>query len=259
MHKKGKKKNLNILLIPDNETSPRNFRVRYSTLQIGAILLVIFFVSLIYGIVNYSQALQGASRKDTLERENAQLKEQLEKAVELRAELNEVQAYKERVVNSFQGFVKFAEGQELPDLDPAVLSQADGKKQSIFTTVPLKTPVQGFISQDYQWPGHLGIDIVAAINTPIHAAADGVVAFSDFTASTGYLVIIYHRSGYLSFYRHNQRNVVSVNQFVKQGDTIAFLGNSGESSSGPHLHFEVWKDGAPMDPRELLFDLKSGD
>lgn len=259
MHRNYKKKNLNILLIPDNEASPKSFRVRYSTLKVILALVVIFLVTVIFGVVSYNQVLQAALKKDVLERENTQLKEQLSKATALREELNEVQAYKDRVVNSFEGFVKYADDVDNDALLADNLGQSEKKKMSILTSVPLVTPVTGFLSQEYRWPTHNGIDIVAPIGTPIKAAADGNVVFSDYTSSAGYLVVLHHAGGYMSFYRHNSRNLVAVNQIVKQGDVIAFLGNSGESSSGPHLHFEIWKDGVPLDPREMLFDLKLGE
>ncbi len=259
MHRNYKKKNLNILLIPDNEASPKSFRIRYSTLKVVLALIAIFLISVIYGVISYNQVWQAALKKDVLERENTQLKEQLTKAMLLREELNEVQAYKDRVVNSFEGFVKYAEDVDSDELLPDNIGQSESKRSSILTSVPLVTPVTGFLSQEYHWPTHNGIDIVAPIGTPIKASADGNVVFSDYTSNAGHLVVLHHAGGYLTFYHHNSRNLVQVNQVVQQGDVIAFLGNSGESSSGPHLHFEIWKDGVPVNPREMLVDLKLGE
>jgi murein DD-endopeptidase MepM/ murein hydrolase activator NlpD len=158
-----------------------------------------------------------------------------------------------------QGYVKFVEKAGEDVLTSKNLIENELNKISIFTNVPLKMPVQGFVSQEYKWAGHTGIDIVASEGTPVLAAGDGVVVFSGWTYKDGYILILYHQGGYLTCYRHNAQNLVMVNQSVKQGDVIALLGNSGESSSGPHLHFEIWKDGEPINPRDILLDLNSGE
>jgi murein DD-endopeptidase MepM/ murein hydrolase activator NlpD len=129
------------------------------------------------------------------------------------------------------------------------------KAVSIFTIYPLKAPVSGFISQEYKGPSHSGLDIVAAEGTPIQATADGIVLFSDWTIEEGYSIIIQHSKDFHSYYKHNQKNLVFAHQLVKQGDVIALLGNSGAKSSGPHLHFEIWKGGKAVNPLEYLTDL----
>jgi murein DD-endopeptidase MepM/ murein hydrolase activator NlpD len=260
LHKRSKKKILNILLIPDNqEAPPKNFRVRYTTLKFVIAGLVIFMVSVVFGIVTYSQVLQAALEKNEREKELLQLREQLKKGYQLQTELDTLRAYREKVRNSLQGYVKFVEKAGEDVLTSKNLIENDLNKISIFTNVPLKMPVQGFVSQEYKRAGHTGIDIVASEGTPVHAAGDGVVVFSGWTYKDGYILILYHHGGYLTCYRHNAQNLVMVNQPVKQGDVIALLGNSGESSSGPHLHFEIWKDGEPINPRDILLDLNSGE
>ena len=128
-----------------------------------------------------------------------------------------MQAYKDRVVNSFEGFVKYAEDIDGNELLVDNIGQPESKRSSIMTSVPLVTPLTGFLSQEYRWPEHNGIDIVAPIGTPIKASADGNVVFSDYASSAGYLVVLHHVGGYLTFYHHNSRNLVQVNQVVRQG------------------------------------------
>jgi murein DD-endopeptidase MepM/ murein hydrolase activator NlpD len=84
------------------------------------------------------------------------------------------------------------------------------------------------------------------------AAADGYVVFSGWTYQDGQVLILSHSGGFLTYYKHNQSLLKSANIFVRRGEPIALLGNSGRTSSGPHLHFEVWKDGAPVDPARYL-------
>ncbi len=260
MHRKNKKKFLNILLIPDNETPSSNFKIRYSAVYGLLTVFVIVVASMIFGIFSYSRVLQSALEKGKVERENQQLREQLKKVNELQAELDLLRSYNERVRNSLQGYVSLAN--DASENDPAI-SEAylpeDVRKRSIFTSIPQLVPMSGFVSQEFQWPVHAGLDIVAPEGTPIKAAADGIVAFSGWTYEAGYIIILYHSGGYSTLYKHCSRNLVNNYQIVHQGEVIAYSGNSGETSSGPHLHFEIWKDGYPINPRQLLIGLNVGE
>ncbi len=129
--------------------------------------------------------------------------------------------------------------------------------------IPSQMPVKGFLTLDFQkeaWfsaKSHSGIDIVAKKGTIIRAAGSGVVVFANWTVDLGNLVIIDHGGGFLSFYGHNQRILVAEKNLVKKGDPISLLGTSGKSS-GPHLHFEIWRDGVPVDPKEYVTDFNEG-
>jgi len=253
--RKKSKKTLNILLIPDNEATPKNFRIRYASLNALLIGLGIFVIAIFYGVVTYSQVYQAATEKNALELENVELRGQLKKVNQLQNELELLRSYNDKVRNSLQGYVKFTDGGNEQVIPESELIKPESRHSSLSTAVPLKTPLEGFPSQEYRWPFHYGIDIVATEGTPIHAAADGVVIFSGWTYDKGYTVALYHTDGYLTFYRHNQRNLVSEYQRVKQGEVIALLGNSGAGSSGPHLHYEIWKNGKPVNPRLYIKDL----
>ncbi|MEP0823554.1 MAG: M23 family metallopeptidase, partial [Ignavibacterium sp.] len=102
---------------------------------------------------------------------------------------------------------------------------------------------------------HFGLDIAGTLGTPVNAAADGYVVFAGWTVDEGYVMILSHTDGFLTFYKHNQTLLKGANVFVKRGEPIALLGNSGRMSSGPHLHFEIWKDGTPVDPSLYLLNL----
>ena len=94
---------------------------------------------------------------------------------------------------------------------------------------------------------HLGIDIAVPEQTPILASASGQVIFSGMTENLGNLVVLFHGNEYFTYYGHNASIDAKLHQFVSIGDTIARSGNTGESS-GPHLHFEIWKDGEAVNP-----------
>jgi len=98
---------------------------------------------------------------------------------------------------------------------------------------------------------HSGMDISVPSGTPVKATADGVVGLSKFHSGSGNLVVIEHGMGYSTFYAHNRSNNVEVGQRVKRGDIIAYSGSTG-NSTGPHVHYEVWKHSRPVNPKDFL-------
>ncbi|HEX7358695.1 MAG TPA: M23 family metallopeptidase [Ignavibacteriaceae bacterium] len=115
------------------------------------------------------------------------------------------------------------------------------------------SPVEGFISRYFEPErGHFGYDYAMKENNPIFASAGGYVVFSDYTTSYGYTIIINHAENYVTKYMHCASLVKKEGDSVKQGELIALSGNSGTESSGPHLHFEIWKDGKAIDPSKVL-------
>tara|TARA_B000000477_G_scaffold123799_1_gene129956 strand:+ start:1015 stop:1761 length:747 start_codon:yes stop_codon:yes gene_type:complete len=120
--------------------------------------------------------------------------------------------------------------------------------------IPTTKPANGIISKEFDLSTlHFGIDIVSDESTPIIAIANGVVIYSDFSRELGNGVVIDHQNGYYSHYYHNEENFVKKNEKIDKGMLIAKLGNTGVST-GPHLHFEIWKDGVPIDPLTFFPD-----
>jgi murein DD-endopeptidase MepM/ murein hydrolase activator NlpD len=114
-------------------------------------------------------------------------------------------------------------------------------------------PVKGTISEKYNLKSrHYAVDVVLAKNAPVKAAADGRVIFSEWSAATGHVMIIEHNYGLLSVYKHNSSLTKEQGDFVRSGEVIALAGSSGELSTGPHLHFELWKDGNPVNPSDYI-------
>lgn len=114
-------------------------------------------------------------------------------------------------------------------------------------------PVKGYITNGFNpKQGHFGVDIVAPENEPIKATLDGVVIFSGWTSETGYVIAIQHSNNLISLYKHNSVLLKKDGSSVKAGDVIAIIGNSGELTSGPHLHFELWYNGLPIDPKDYI-------
>ncbi len=100
--------------------------------------------------------------------------------------------------------------------------------------------------------GHYGVDIVAAQGSHVSAIMDGIVIFSGWTVETGYVIQIQHPNNILSLYKHNEVLLKDVGQMVKAGEVIARIGNTGELTTGPHLHFELWYDGTPLNPVDYI-------
>ena len=114
-------------------------------------------------------------------------------------------------------------------------------------------PVKGLITNSFNASdGHLGVDIVADKNEVIKAAQDGVVIFSGWTSETGYVLIIQHPGELLSAYKHNSSLIKEAGQTVEAGEPIAIIGNTGELTTGPHLHFELWYQGNPVNPEDYI-------
>jgi len=125
--------------------------------------------------------------------------------------------------------------------------------QLLIENAILFQPVQGEITQNFnKKEDHFAIDIAVDEGTPIKAISDGRVLFSDWTVQTGYVIIIDHGDMLISVYKHNSSLVKKQNETVNAGEIIALSGNHGTLTTGPHLHFEVWKNGTPIDPMQLF-------
>lgn len=115
------------------------------------------------------------------------------------------------------------------------------------------TPLTGIISSSYNPKiGHYGVDIVSKKNEPIKSVADGTVILASWTQDAGYVITVQHKSNVISVYKHNSSLLKKPGDFVNAGDVIAIIGNTGELTSGPHLHFELWYNGNPIDPEEFV-------
>ncbi len=119
--------------------------------------------------------------------------------------------------------------------------------------IVLFPPAKGPISEDYDPEAkHFAVDIVTIKDSPVKATADGTVIFAGWTADTGNVIILEHPNNLISVYKHNASLSKEQGDLVKAGEVIATAGNSGELSTGPHLHFELWSNGYPINPRNFI-------
>ena len=126
-------------------------------------------------------------------------------------------------------------------------------KNSIYSSKNLRPPLRGTISSKFDIKkDHFGIDVVAAKGTAIEAVSDGTVIMSEYSIKTGHTLVLMHENNLVTCYKHNSILLKKIGNLVKAGEAIAIIGNTGAMTDGPHLHFEMWLDGKPIDPATLI-------
>lgn len=119
--------------------------------------------------------------------------------------------------------------------------------------LPMRPPVEGFPTRGFDArAGHYAVDIAVESGTPVRCVGDGYIILSDWTQEGGYTVAVQHANGYVSVYKHNKRLLKRVGDRVRSRETIAISGNTGEITTGPHLHFEFWRNGLAQDPSQYF-------
>ena len=117
----------------------------------------------------------------------------------------------------------------------------------------LFSPVVGKVTSGFDFgTKHFGIDVALPLKTPVKAVAGGTVVFAEWTVQTGFVIILEHTFGLTSIYKHNDSGIIKQGDLIEPGQVIAFSGNTGELTSGPHLHFELWREGNPINPLDYI-------
>ena len=117
----------------------------------------------------------------------------------------------------------------------------------------LISPIFGQVTSRFDYGfKHFGTDIAVPINSPVKSIAKGAVVLAEWTVQTGYVIVIEHAYGLTSVYKHNDSGLISQGDLVESGQVIALSGNTGELTTGPHLHFELWREGIPVNPENYV-------
>lgn len=141
--------------------------------------------------------------------------------------------------------------QEFEQTDMSLLNSSGSYKE--LREIFLFSPLNGYISAPYNLKeGHNGVDVVAKKNEPVKCIADGTVLMASWTQDSGYVIAVQHRSNMVSIYKHNAELLKKVGSFVNAGEIISIIGNTGELTDGPHLHFELWLNGNSVNPEEFV-------
>lgn len=139
------------------------------------------------------------------------------------------------------------------------------EQRTVYMATPKGLPIQGRLTSGYGMREdpreggaefHSGVDLAAPSGTPVTATAEGVISFAGWSGGNGNLVVIEHGFGYSTFYAHNKSLAVKVGSRVKRGDTVAYSGSTG-NSTGPHVHYEVWHKGKPINPRQFIVEARA--
>jgi len=286
-HHRSKKRGFTFLLVPNDDVArPRNLRLalwQLIVLLTGVVGLIVtlVFVVLIYtpvgtwvNIPNPQLEIRYTQQLVVLNQKMASLMEQLVELrsynVKLRNALGEEAVATDsgvvvtRTRRSGDGSRAFQDGRRsagttyrsISGLSSYPLPAQQVSEAALRTSFPAVMPTQGYVTRGFvPEQRHFGLDIAGKIGTPVNAAADGYVVFAGWTNDEGYVVILSHTDGFLTFYKHNQSLLKTANTFVRRGEPIALLGDSGRTSSGPHLHFEIWKEGTPVNPSSYLLNI----
>lgn len=149
--------------------------------------------------------------------------------------------------------------------DSILRIQIEAEEQYNLSVLPLQSsprdlasihffaPVRGLVTKQFNSSeNHFGTDIGAEPNEVVKATLDGTITMDGWTVETGYNIYIQHKNNLISVYKHNSVLLKKTGNVVKAGDAIAIIGNSGELTTGPHLHFELWHNGTPIDPQSYI-------
>ena len=244
-----KSKNYSIMIIPDDEKNSWSFNASRVVIKCVGFLITVLVLGCIIVLYTYIPKIE--YHRNIEKNYNNIISERLE-ILELSNNLKKIKQMNEMVRHSLGAKLEIDE--EISIVDSTLgLYEMPEKRISQLQNIPSHPPIEGFISQDLSDTGHFlkethyGIDIVAKDGDPIMAAASGVVVFSGWTYDYGNMIIIYHGDDYFTHYGHNKKNLKKQLDIVNRGDIIGLVGSTG-ISSGPHLHFEIWREFKPVDP-----------
>tara|TARA_B100000900_G_scaffold259152_1_gene220908 strand:- start:3939 stop:4799 length:861 start_codon:yes stop_codon:yes gene_type:complete len=265
-----------VVIIADNSLEER-MSIRFSILKfftaiLGVLIFIVFVTLFIVTNTSLSQYIPGRSKNDVLK----SLVALTIQADSLQMALNKRDAYLNNIENVLSGNdsffinkssinsegildlenISFEASQEDSILRVEVENEERGalnyaeKKSDHFVFFP---PVFGYVSDTFNFQKkHFAVDLVAKKNSKISSVLAGTVVVSDWSSEAGYIIGIQHKNNYLSFYKHNSILLKRVGDYVAAGEHIAVIGNSGEFSTGPHLHFELWHNGSPVNPLDYI-------
>ena len=262
---------LSVIVVPHDNAKTWTLRFSYKLLYMFLSLVGLLVVAVLAFVLTYGRVLVTAEKARRLDKENQRLKLQAAQIDSLKVELLNLQALSIQIKGMLGINLSYEDSVLVANYSPTAKSPAIysdetgegvGRREQILMleALPSMWPVKGYITRGFNIIGgeksagyHPGIDIAAERNTPVVAAGEGVVMTATHDEVYGYMIEIDHGYGIYTLYGHNSRNLVKVGDRVARGGTIAFLGSTGKSSA-PHLHFEIRKNGIPVDPKEYLLN-----
>jgi murein DD-endopeptidase MepM/ murein hydrolase activator NlpD len=258
-------KKFSILIIPDkNDLTSKSYKFSYEK-TIGIIFSYSFIIVLV-GILlfNLTPLRDIFIKRSSLSSTELQTINELnERMVKLSKEINEIRNSDEKLKKA----VKLTDSTIFHMENPAknIKDKTGGNILAIFRqlffnfkliqkeSISFIRPVTGFMSRNFDPErGHMGVDFVVKSGTPVYVSANGFIIFANYTVKDGNMIIVSHPGNYISIYKHCSSLLKKEREKVIQGELIALSGNTGEMTTGSHLHFEIWKDGVPINPINIL-------
>lgn len=258
-----------ILLVPHSRTNPVSFRVPVLALAGSAFLCLVgtAFVAAVF-----VRAVEYERMRDRLAYLSGQFQEMKGTMLSLKqAEQDFRRIFSLRSKNAVLESADFSDSGSLDmevlreQIDAAMESVADIRKyiagqKDVYLATPVGMPVSGTLSSQYgnrkhpvrsEERFHTGVDISVPVDTGVRATANGIVSFAGWTEGSGIVVVVEHGHGFSTAYAHNRKALVRVGDRLNRGDLVAMSGSTGVST-GPHVHYEIWKNGRHVDPVAFL-------
>ena len=255
-----KSKNISILFIPDSGEKQRQISLSVSFL----IIFSLFMFFLVTGsVVTLIQNFSVMKSYKELERKYGDLISERLAVRKLISDLNRMKYLDGQIRKSLTGDLQLDDSHD-HNSESTYHESGDHISGYDIASIPSQIPVKGYLTQkielssDFKTKNHYGIDISAVEGTPVAASAGGLVVFSGWSYDLGNHIILYHGDGYFTQYGHLQDLIAEAREFVSLGEAIAHVGSTG-ISSGPHLHFEIWREGTVLDPLEFFPQYKQND
>jgi murein DD-endopeptidase MepM/ murein hydrolase activator NlpD len=252
-----------IILIPDGEGRTREFVIGRGMVVGLCLLLVLLSALVVWIMISHAAGLNQSRRAEHLQAELDEFRRNQPLVQDLSAELEQMRALQERLLVML-GVQRDTSATEPDSLVAASMVEFPDSLSGleevalVMTPPPDLWPSAGFVTREFQAGDpprgvlpHLGIDLAGPLNSAIKAAGKGRVSHAGWDDYLGNFVEIQHGFGYLTVYGHCSRTIVRKGDRVDRGQVIGYLGGTGETSA-PHLHFEVWKEGEAVDPREVI-------
>lgn len=253
--KGGDERRMTFVVVPHRgeDLSTRSYEVSYRRLRIVALLLLVAVGFWVVMAASWWFVAAQAAQVPFLKREIRVLEQRQDSVRLLAQKITEMERFYEQIRTMLGAGAEGQPGESLPL--PSLPREAgdSGEVDSTRASLPASWPLRnGFVTRDHAFPAgpHPGIDIAVPRGSEIRSAARGIVESTGVDSVYGNFVRIRHADGYESIYAHASRLLVSAADSVRRDEVIALSGNSG-ASTGPHLHFEVRKNGTPINPRML--------
>ena len=260
----------------DPKTFEQSWVIRISRIQIISSLILIFliFLGLFYLLFSYTQlgtilpdgsadgnrqkiteAYDKTERLDNIVVQQSKYIENLQKIILGKLDIDSVYSENNLVNQGLEEIDTTTSSDELKleeEIKSRALNQATESRTDIRSDLFLLDPVSGEISQNFNLKNHPAVDIVAPKNTPVLAVYRGNVVHAGYDEQDGYTLVINHPNGLTSIYKHCDKLLKESGESVSAGDPIGIVGNTGERSSGPHLHFELWSATGALNPMDYF-------